>query len=84
MERQFHFLAEAATRAEQSQAHGDDGNRKAIGDFLRRVVHDVAEQAGLAKIRGKLKDRVGEHAAHFAAGALLFGIGGICLEQCRE
>ena len=84
LERRLHFFAEAAARAEQSQAHGYDGNRKAVGDFLRRVMHDVAKQAGLAKIRRKLKNCVGEHAAHFTAGALLFGIGGFCLEQGCE
>lgn len=84
LERLLHFFAEAAARAEQTQAHGDDGNRKALGDFLRRVVHNIAQQAGLAQVGGKLEDRVGEHAAHFAAGALLFRICGFCFEQSRE
>ena len=84
-QRVFHFFAEPAARAEQAEAHGDDGNREALGDFLGRVMHDVAKQAGLAQIRWELKNCVGQFAAHFAPGALLFRVGGMrCEQRCER
>jgi len=84
LKRFFHFFAQATAGAEETKAHGDDRNRKAVGDFLRRVVHDVAKQAGLSEVRGKLKNCIREFAAHFAARALFLGISGMRGEERGE
>ena len=49
-QRFFQFFAKAAPRAEQSQPHGNHRNSEPVGDFLRRKVHHVAQQASLPQL----------------------------------
>jgi hypothetical protein len=58
MQRLFQLLSKAPPCAKQTQPHGHNGNLQPIGNFLRRILHDVAQQTCLPQIRGQLQDRI--------------------------
>ena len=61
-------------RSEKPQTHRHRRNPQSLGNFLGRVLEDVAQQARLAEIRSQLGDRGGHQLAHFAPREAFFGI----------
>ena len=69
-----HFFVQPAMRAEKPQPHRHRRDSQPVGNFLRRVLQNVAQQADLPQIGRKLRDRAGQQRAHLAPRESFFGI----------
>src|SRR5881394_2597218 len=60
-QRNTQLFPESPVRSEKPQTHRHRRNPQSLGNFLGRVLEDVAQQARLAEIRSQLGDRGGHN-----------------------
>ena len=68
------FFMQAAMGAEKPQPDSDAGNSQALGNFLRGILQDVAQETNLPEVGRQLGDGTREERAHFAPRIAFLGI----------